>query len=166
MKIIVHIDRQITGIKFSADRLKRLVRVVCNRFKVYDAAINIKIVGDFQIRRLNKEFLNCSCNTDCLSFDLSEGQGGSQRLFDFVVNGQMAVRQAEMRGHSQEAELALYIVHCLLHNLGYSDKSRRRAQEMHVIEDEILQQHGYGLVYKGFPKRKRMRLGAPNKPGR
>ena len=152
MKIVVHIERQVTGIRFSSDRLKRLVRFVCRRFQVSNAIINIRVVDDYQIRRMNRKFLKSWRNTDCLSFDLSEGRACSKRLFCFVLNGSMAARQAKKRGHSQESELALYMVHCLLHNLGFDDRTSQQAVKMHKIEDNILQQYGYGLVY-GKPVR-------------
>jgi probable rRNA maturation factor len=166
MGIVIHISRQIVGIKFSQERLKKLAVAVCKRFKVADAIINIYITGDSQMQRLNKKFLHRSSNTDCISFDLSDGRSGRRRLFDFVVNGQMAEKEAKKRGHSVEAELALYIVHCLLHNLGYSDKTVGQARKMHLAEDKILQQQGFGLVYKGLLKRQRLCLGAPNKTGK
>jgi probable rRNA maturation factor len=59
----------------------------------------------------------------------------------------MAVKQANMRGHSSEAELALYITHGLLHNFGFDDSTQKQAEKMHNIEDQILQQLGYGPVY-------------------
>jgi len=69
------------------------------------------------------------------------------KLFELVVNGEMAVKEAACRGHSDEAELALYITHGLLHNLGFDDSTPDQAQKMHDAEDEFLQQHGFGLVY-------------------
>jgi probable rRNA maturation factor len=59
----------------------------------------------------------------------------------------MAARQARQRGHSTEAELALYVTHGLLHNLGYDDGNDEQARQMHLKEDEILQRHGFGQVY-------------------
>ena len=46
-----------------------------------------------------------------------------------------------------EAELALYITHGLLHNLGFDDSTEMQAKKMHDTEDEILRQSGFGLVY-------------------
>ena len=135
--------------------------------------ISIAIVNDAQIRKVNKQFLNRVHSTDVISFDLSNDENqnsslrelktrpfnklkaGSERsrrskgrkLFELVVNGEMAVKEAASRGHSDEAELALYITHGLLHNLGFDDSTPDKAQKMHDAEDEILQQHGYGLVY-------------------
>jgi len=68
-------------------------------------------------------------------------------LFELVVNGEMAVRQAKLQGHSSEAELALYITHSLLHNLGFDDSTGSQSKIMHDTENEILQQLGYGLIY-------------------
>jgi len=95
---------------------------------------------------LNREFLNSKATTDCLSFDLSDDEKGA-KIFDLIVNGEMAVRQANKRGHSSEAELALYITHGLLHNLGFDDSVQSQTRKMHETEDEILQEFGYGLVY-------------------
>ena len=106
-----------------------------------------------EIRRLNRQFLNSSHTTDCISFDLSDDTN-SARLLELIVNGELAVRQARRRRHSPEAELALYITHGLLHNLGFNDLKVRQAKKMHDTEDEILQQFGYGLIYNSSGKEK------------
>ena len=71
----------------------------------------------------------------------------STKSFELVVNAEKAARQANSRGHSSEAELALYITHGLLHQLGFDDSTNSRAKKMHDTEDEILQQQGFGLIY-------------------
>ncbi len=129
-------------------KLKRLVRTVCRRFGITQAAVSIGIVDDAEIAALNRRFLEHEGTTDCLSFDLSDETGpGAARVFDLVVNGALAIREAARRGHSAEAELALYVTHGLLHQLGFDDTTAAGAQEMHRIEDEILQHSGYGSVY-------------------
>jgi probable rRNA maturation factor len=113
-----------------------------------NAIINIAIVDDEQIRQLNMQFLSRNSVTDCLSFDLTGNKApDSCRLIDLVVSGETAVREAVLRGHLAEAELALYIAHSLLHNLGFDDSTPEEAKKMHNTEDEILQHFGYGLVY-------------------
>jgi probable rRNA maturation factor len=149
--ISVEIKRAFNGIDISSPKIKQLVEVVCNRFTdsgLQDTKyeINIAIVDDDGIRNLNKEFLNSESNTDCISFDLSDEENGV-KFFDLAVNGEMAVRQAAQRGHSSQAELALYITHGLLHNLGFDDSTENEARKMHETEDNILQEFGYGMVY-------------------
>ncbi len=156
--IIVQIAKNFKNINVSLPKLRKLVKAIHHRFAKNEARdtryeISIAIVDDGQIRRLNSRFLNRKATTDCLSFDLSDDEKGSEvrdrrsRMLELVVNGEMAVRQANLRGHSSEAELALYITHGLLHNLGFDDSTQSRAQNMHDTEDKILQQFGYGLVY-------------------
>jgi len=147
-EIIVHIARDFKDIEVRLPELRKLVKAICNRFKLSKATVSIAIVDDAQILELNKQFLNSKSATDCLSFDLSDDKGPqSPKLFELIVNGEMAVREANLRGHSSEAEMALYITHGLLHHLGFDDSTESQARKMHDMEDEILQQFGYGLVY-------------------
>ena len=155
-RMVVQIAKNFKNIDVSLPKLKELVRVICERFNSCKGprskgtqsratVVSIAIVDDAEIRRINKQFLNRKSTCDCLSFDLSDDEKG--RLFELVVNGEMAVREAKLRGHSSEAELALYVTHSLLHNLGFDDSTQSQAKKMHDTEDEILQQLDYGLVY-------------------
>ena len=142
--ITIQITKNFKDITVSLTRIKKLVKLTCKRFQLSDVMVSIAIVDDAQMRRVNAQFLNRKTTTDCLSFDLSD----ENNSFELVVNGQLALKEADSRGHSAEAELALYIIHGLLHNLGFNDSTQKQAVKMHRMEDEILQQFGYGLVYK------------------
>jgi probable rRNA maturation factor len=155
--IVIQITRNFETMDVSLSRLEKLAKTICNRFAGLGAAqaryeVSIAIVDDSEIRQLNAQFLNHKTTTDCLSFDLSDDEESEitdqkPKTFELIVNGEMAVRQADLRGHSSEAELALYITHGLLHNLGFDDQTSDQARTMHDTEDEILQQMGYGFVY-------------------
>ena len=144
--IAVEITQSYAGIELDVNKLKELVRSVCGDFAVTDAEVSITIIDDAETIKLNKKFLGKGKTTDCISFDLSEETG--QKIFDISINGQIAVKQAEDRGHSPQAEAALYIIHGLLHNLGFDDAADEQAEKMHLKEDEILTHAGYGSVYK------------------
>ena len=163
--IVVQIAKNFKDIDVNLPKLKKLVKAVCTRFKLSKATVSIAIVDDAEIRKLNKQFLNRNSPTDCLSFNLSddasilaisdlripienrESKIENRKLFELVVNAEKAVKEANLRGHSSEAELALYVIHGLLHNLGFDDSTQGQAKKMHDTEDEILQQLGYGSVY-------------------
>ena len=147
-EIDIQIADNFAGIDTPPSKIKKLVRSIFDRFGLSKATASIAIVDDAEIRKLNSRFLNRISTTDCLSFDLSDTQGPqAPKLFELIVNGEMALRQANLRGHSSQAELALYLTHGLLHNLGFDDSTESRARKMHDMEDNILQQLGYGLVY-------------------
>ncbi len=152
-EVVVQIAKSFKDIDVCLSKVEKLVEAVCNRFtrnEVRDTGyeISIAIVDDAEICKVNKQFLNRKTAADCLSFDLSDDDTeGAPKSFELVVNAEIAVKEANLRGHSSEAELALYITHGLLHNLGFDDSEPEQAKKMHHTEDEILQQLGYGLVY-------------------
>lgn len=152
--IVVTLHTPHHGKKVSPRGLKTLVRTVCRRFGVPRGTVGIAIVGDDQMRAINRRFLGRNGTTDCFSFDLSDATERTDKMvLEIVVNGAEALREAEARGHSPQAELALYVLHGLLHQLGFDDITLSGAHRMHRTEDEILQELGYGVVYSGRPAR-------------
>jgi len=146
--IVVQIVRDFQHIDVCLSKLEKLVRAICNRFKLSAATISIAIVDNAQMRKVSTRFLGRKGVSDCLSFDLSDDKlAESGKSFEVIVNGEKAVKEAHLRGHSSEAELALYITHGLLHNFGFDDSTQAQSKKMHDTEDEILQQFGYGLLY-------------------
>ncbi len=163
--IIVELTKNFDIRDVNITRIKKLVKTVCKRFKLAKATVGIAIVNDGEIKKLNKRFLSRDVTTDCLIFDLSDEQNRvpahkvhkqqkksssrtkARKIFELAVNGEKAVKESKIRGHSAEAELALYVTHGLLHNMGFDDATKAGAKKMHETEDEILQELGYGLVY-------------------
>jgi probable rRNA maturation factor len=139
--------------KFTYPRRKFLILVksICKRFRVSNAVVNILITDNRQIRSFNKKFHHRNAVTDCLSFDLSH-PSEKYKTFDIIVNAQRAKSESKKRGHSADAELALYIIHGLLHNLGFDDLAPKKAKLMHQTEDQILHQQGFGKVYVKPPR--------------
>ena len=71
----------------------------------------------------------------------------NSKNFEIVINADQAARQAAEREHSTEAEIALYLTHGLLHNLGFDDQDEQQAKKMHETEDTILKEEGFGIIY-------------------
>jgi probable rRNA maturation factor len=126
-------------------RLKRMATGTIRHASIRNASFTVSITDDKGITAINKKYLGHKGSTDVISFDLSDEKG--PRVFDITVNAQCAARQACKRGHSGESELALYVIHGLLHCLGYDDLKAKDAAAMHAREDEILEAHGYGRTY-------------------
>jgi len=144
----VQITKNFQDIDISVRKLQELVKTICRRFDLSKAVISIAIVDNVRMRKLNRQFLGRDSNTDCLSFDLSDGdEHQPNRSFELIVNGELAIKEALLRGHRTEPELALYVTHSMLHNLGFDDSTQEQAKKMHDVEDEILWQLGYGAVY-------------------
>ena len=108
------------------------------------AYVELAVVGDAAMRSLNRRWLNRDRTSDVLSFDLSDDE---QFCAQIVVNVEQARRQARLRGRGYGAELMLYVVHGLLHLLGYDDADPDQARRMHAREDQLLRRFGIGAVY-------------------
>ena len=143
-KITVEFNLECNEVEFDRSKLEVMLIAACKRFDCDEAVITVAILDDGAIRELNSKFLASQTVTDVISFDTSQN---NHRQFDLAVNAEMAASQAKNRGHEAEAELALYVLHGLLHNLGFDDKDSATAEKMHRTEDDILQEYRYGVVY-------------------
>jgi probable rRNA maturation factor len=90
--------------------------------------MTVRVTGDRELRRLNRDFLGEDHATDVLSFP--SGDGASGYLGDLALSWPAVVRQAEEHGHSADVEAALLVVHGLLHLLGWDHASVRQEREM------------------------------------
>src|SRR6266849_1019891 len=121
--------------------MRRAARTVLEGEGVQEAEISLAFVDNPTIQRLNQRYLQHDEPTDVLSFPLSEPN--DRRLAgELVMSAEIAKAQAESRGHAVEAELALYVIHGLLHLCGYDDKTSAGAADMHLRERQYLQQLG------------------------
>lgn len=146
--LTIDINSEIGDIGISFDKFSKLTEDICRQFEMDSAVICITIVNDEKIMEINRDYLNHDFPTDVISFDLSDA-GGSEKQFQLIINTDEASRQSAGRGHSLEAELALYITHGMLHHLGFDDADPKDAEKMHEKEDEILQTAGFGIIYGG-----------------
>jgi probable rRNA maturation factor len=144
----VRITRAARGAPKVAAGLRRAIRAVLRRHTVVSARISVALVDDTDMARLNRDHLGHEGPTDVLSFDLRDAVNGKNAIDgEIVLSLDMAARKARQRGHSVEAELALYAVHGTLHLLGYDDRRKADAKRMHDMEDEILSSIGWGPVF-------------------
>ena len=146
--VSIAITQEYPDIDLSLNKLEELIRQICRQHDIKDGMVSLTIIDDVRAGEINKTYLDREDTTDCFSFDLSDDpMSNKNRVFEIVVNGQKAQRESRKRGHSAEAELALYVTHGLLHNLGFDDITKDQSAMMHAREDEILKHFGYGIVY-------------------
>ncbi len=129
-----------------SDAIKRLVKYTCLKYGINSADISIAIADDDTISNVHREFLGKNSPTDVISFNLSD-VGEKIKTFEIIANSDLAQRCAKERGSRLEAELMLYILHGLLHNIGFDDLCEEDFNRMHTIENDILEELGYGRVF-------------------
>lgn len=134
------------GTKPDRPRLTEIVEYVLKSERAPGGTVSLAIIGDEAICRLKKKYFGTAAVTDVISFDLRD-KSDEPLDCEVVVNAQRARQVAQQSGIDWLAELSLYVVHGLLHQLGYNDKTQQDSQRMHLREDKLLSELGFGKVF-------------------
>lgn len=122
-------------------KIRAALRHVMQEELGHEVNMSVAIVTDGRIAELNREFLNHIGPTDVLAFPFGEMQEGaeSETVFgEIVISADRVVHEARRRKLDPTVELILYVVHGMLHLVGYDDESSREAKKMRRRETEIL----------------------------
>lgn len=129
--------------------------------------VRIRIVDDAEMATAHRRHCGVEGTTDVITFDLRSEPGGPEGPGANGVNGALdtdllvcadeAERQSSSRGIAPEREILLYIIHGVLHCLGYDDHDEDASRRMHEREDEILAAIGVGATYALPPGERRER---------
>jgi probable rRNA maturation factor len=121
------------------------------------AELGLVIVGQEKIRQLNLSYLGKDEPTDVLAFSMLPEQSrgdltpfvappdGVKHLGEVIISYPQAVIQAEENRHPVEREIAILIIHGVLHLLGFDHDKPEEEQEMRAREAEILKAIEEGL---------------------
>ncbi len=128
----------------SPERLRAAVEAVL-RHEGRQGELTLVVTDDEGIQALNRDFLGVDAPTDVLSFSAQEDDGpfvlapeGRGYLGDVIVSYPRAVEQAQEQEHSAEQELALLVVHGVLHLLGYDHASEEEKAVMWARQEAVL----------------------------
>ena len=100
------------------------------------------------VQRLNRDYRGVDEPTDVLAFYmLSQKEADSSfvlppdgitRLGEVIISYPQAAEQAKEQGHSVDEELALLIIHGILHLMGYDHEQPEEERRMREREEELL----------------------------
>jgi len=125
----------------SKKKLKGAVEPILKSFGIDNAELSITFATDSEIKALNKIYRHRAAPTDVLSFSMREGKRiarDSDILGDIVISVDRARAQAKTFGTSFKEEMKLYIIHGVLHLLGYDDEEPAARKKMRRKEQELL----------------------------
>lgn len=126
-------------ISLSSQRIVDLVRLVL-RGENDRHDVSVALVDDAAIAELHERWLGVPGPTDVIAFPLLAEGDADLLLGEVVVSSDTAMRQATERGHPPERELLLYVVHGVLHLLGYDDHDPEDRQRMHQRQEQLLEE--------------------------
>jgi probable rRNA maturation factor len=120
------------------------------------AELSVLFTGSDHIQQLNRDFLGTDKPTDVLSFPAGVALPGMvlpgmpRYLGDIAIAVPVALAQAEAAGHGFLDEVALLVVHGLLHLLGYDHATPDEQAAMWQVQDAVLAELGLALRSPSF----------------
>ena len=111
---------------------KFLSYVLIEEGKDSPGEFNIIFVNNKRIKEINREFLQRNKPTDVISFNLGD-------VGEIYVSAWVAEEKAKEYGWDVYFELTRYVLHGLLHILGYDHKIEKDARIMEEKEERYLE---------------------------
>jgi len=129
--------------KIDVRRLKQTAASLLTETGVPFAELGINLVTADEMARVNQTFLNHEGPTDIITFNhLNSEEGGVEpkgALYgELFICIDEAVRQAQQFRTTWESELVRYVIHGVLHLLGYDDLKPGLRRKMKRAENRLL----------------------------
>lgn len=135
--------------------LRTLIRKCCEEALAEEgiedeAEVNLTVVDNEEIHKMNLEYREKDAATDVLSFPMSDGEEfdidpetNRIMLGDIVISAERALEQAKEYGHSFEREMCFLATHSMFHLLGYDHEvSEEEEKIMFEKQEKVLQKLG------------------------
>jgi len=129
----IHVHNSQKDLPISLKGVRALVKAVLEHFKAPHTEASIYFVTTKKICQLHEEFFDDPTTTDCISFPLDE-----EHLGEVFVCPKTAIDYATTKGIDPFDETALYVIHGLLHCLGYDDLEPKAKRTMRKKEKNCM----------------------------
>ncbi len=147
----IYIKNQQKDLRFT--NCKKQVRLIVESVLQVENAkadeLSLFFVSDRKMKQIHLEFFQDPSSTDCMSFPIDEPTSQEYCVLgEIFVCPLTAISFSQKRNKNPYIEATLYIVHGLLHLLGYDDqdtKSRRKMRQKERKCMKILESKGYLL---------------------
>jgi probable rRNA maturation factor len=126
-----------------SESLIAAARAVLEDSQFDSAELSLAVVDDATIHELNRRHLDHDWPTDVLSFVLDDRDGHLEG--EVIVSADTAATAAYEVGWPPAAEQLLYVIHGVLHLVGYRDKTDSDAEQMRAAERANLARFGFKM---------------------
>lgn len=139
----VQVDPSFTTQVDPAQVRRAVHEVLVQEGRMGKGEVTVVVTNDERVRELNRRYRGVDSPTDVLAFGgVAEGFVEAPELppylGDVIISYPRVQAQAEEQGHSPDEELALLVIHGVLHLLGYDHESSEEKAVMWARQKEIL----------------------------
>ncbi|MEW6009519.1 MAG: rRNA maturation RNase YbeY [Candidatus Omnitrophota bacterium] len=128
----VSIKNSQSNLAIAEEAVKKIVNKIFWQARVKDYKVCIAFLNNKKIQRLNKEFLGHDYPTDVLTFPYQIAKRNQKQRFftDIAISTEMVIKNSKLFRTSVQEELTLYIIHAVLHLLGFDDTTKTKRMKM------------------------------------
>ena len=132
----IYFHSEVQDFSFTKKRILKewLKRVILNEKRI-PGELNIIIVSDDALLKINKKYLKHDYFTDIITFNYNNGNIVSG---DIYISMDRVLENALKLHVSDKTELNRVIAHGVLHLLGYNDETKEQKEEIRKMEDSCL----------------------------
>jgi len=139
VSLIITLDKGISIDSCLKDKLQSIVSLIFREEGLVDSEINLRILDDEEMKKLNYKFRNKNLTTNVLSFQSDDiSIKHTKNIGDIAISSEYVEREAVEEGKTFEDHMIHMLAHGVYHILGYDHESDEMAVIMENKEINIL----------------------------
>jgi len=139
VNLIISLDEGIDIEKPLNNKLNKIVSTIFDQEKMSDCVINLRLLNDKEMRKLNMQFRQKNKTTNVLSFpndDISVKQ--TKNIGDIAISVEYVKAEAKKEGKTFDDHIVHMLAHGVYHILGYDHENNENAMIMENKEIQTL----------------------------
>lgn len=139
MSLIISLDEGIDIEKPLNNKLNKVVSTILDQEKMSDCVINLRLLNDKEMKKLNMQFRQKDKTTNVLSFpndDISVKQ--TKNIGDIAISVEYVKAEANKEGKTFDDHIIHMLAHGVYHILGYDHENNENAVIMENKEIQTL----------------------------
>jgi len=138
-EVDIHIAQRQNDFRLSETSIRDLVEAFLTHAKCSYDEVSIHFVDAPEICDLHGQFFDDPSLTDCISFPMDDSSEEGYRVMgEIFVCPETARQYVADHGGDIYKEMTLYVIHGLLHLIGYDDIEEEDERKMRAAEQEYL----------------------------
>jgi len=139
VSLIISLDEGIDIEKPLNNKLNKVVSTILEQEKMSDCVINLRLLNDKEMKKLNMQFRQKDKTTNVLSFpndDVSVKQ--TKNIGDIAISVEYVIAEAKKEGKTFDDHIIHMLAHGVYHILGYDHENNENAVIMENKEIQTL----------------------------
>ncbi len=134
----IYLTIKSSALPINRQTLKRRVTKLLAELNYADWDLSLLVTDDAGIKEINREYRQKNKATNVLSFSMLEGEqmpGAPAVLGDLVISSETIIKESGPLGYTPEEMFYFYLIHGLLHLVGYDHEKGAEAAQAHEAEN-------------------------------